>query len=56
MDLDHALLVFRLYCRLYRQNPSEAEALLLTDKEKQIIQELKELTAEHADLFRKQST
>ncbi len=51
MDLDHALHVFRLYCIRLKEDPSDAESMLLTDKEKQAIQELKYLIKEYAHLI-----
>ena len=51
MDLDHALHIFRLYCYRLKLDPSDVESMLLTDKEKQAIQELKDLIKEYADLI-----
>ena len=50
MDLDHALTVFRLYYYRFRQDPSEAASMLLTDKEKQAIAELEKVLLEYSDL------
>jgi hypothetical protein len=50
MDLDHALTVFRLYYYRFRQDPSEAAGMLLTDKEKQAIADLEKLVLEYSDL------
>jgi hypothetical protein len=50
MDLDHALTVFRLYYHRFRQDPSEAERMLLTEKEKQAIADLEKVVLEYSDL------
>ena len=50
MDLDHALTVFRLYYYRFRQDPSEAERMLLTEKEKQSITDLEKVVREYSDL------
>ena len=50
MDFDHALTVFRLYYYRYRQDPSEAERMLLTEKEKQAIVDLEKVVLEYSDL------
>lgn len=51
MDLTHALHVFRLYCFQLKKDPFEAESMLLSDQEKQAIQELKDVIREYADLI-----
>jgi hypothetical protein len=51
MDLTHALWVFRLYCNRLKQDPSDADSMLLTDKEREVIQDLKDLVKEYADLI-----
>jgi len=51
MDLDHALRIFRLYCRRLQQDPSSVEAMLLTDNEKLAISKLKDLVKEFAGLL-----
>jgi len=49
MELNHALHVFRLYCYHLKRNPADAESMLLTDEERQAIQEAKDLVKEYAD-------
>ncbi|MBP8646546.1 MAG: hypothetical protein KBH99_10565 [Syntrophobacteraceae bacterium] len=56
MDLDRALRVFKLYCEQWKEDPRQAEGLLLTDEEKQSIQELKNLIREYAPLIEKQDS
>lgn len=51
MDFDHALHVFKLYCRQLKQDPSGADSMLLTESEREAIQEIGDLIREYADLF-----
>ena len=51
MELDRALRVFKLYCMHFEENPIQAESLLLTDEEKQVIVELKDVIKEYGGLF-----
>jgi hypothetical protein len=51
MDFDHALHIFRLYCYRLERDPAQADSMLLTDAEKQAIQELKDLVKKYAGLF-----
>lgn len=51
MDLDRAIRVLRLYCYHYEKSPSEAKGMLLTDREKLAVQELRDLVTEYSRLF-----
>lgn len=51
MDFDRAIRVFKQYCWSYRRDRLQAESLLLTDEERQVIQQLKDLIKEYSDLF-----
>ena len=51
MDLDRALRVFKQYCWNFKRDRLQAESLLLTDEERQVILELKGLIREYAGLF-----
>lgn len=61
MDLDHALHVFKLYCYRLEREPSEresfergsslADAMLLTEEEKQAISDIKQVVLEYSPLF-----
>ena len=50
VDLDHALTVFRIYYYRFKQDPSEAAGMLLTDKEKHAIADLEQLVLDYSDL------
>ncbi len=50
MDLDHALTVFRLCYYRFRQDPSEAASMLLTDNENQAIADLEKVVLKYSDL------
>lgn len=51
MEFDRALRVFRLYCEHRERDPIQAESLLLTDEEKQVILEMKEVIGQYGSLF-----
>lgn len=51
MEFTHALHIFRLYCNRLKQDPFDAELMILTDAEKQALQELKGIIEEYSDLI-----
>ena len=56
MDLDHALHVFKVYCYRLEREPSEnesslADAMLLTEAEKQAISVIKKVVLDYSPLF-----
>ena len=51
MDFVHALHVFRLYCQQLKHNPSEAEKMLLTEREKRAIADIEAVIREYAPVL-----